>query len=1008
MKKNNFSLDFKVGEVIEGFKIEAIELLDEYQAVGVSALHLKSGLQLFHFVNEDPENFFAFSFRTLPSDNTGVAHIIEHSILSGSKKYPLKDPFQAFLKGSVHTFMNAMTYPDKTVYPAASVLEKDYFNLMGLYGDAVFHPLLTREIFEQEAYRIEKDKEGSFVPKGIVFNEMQGSYGDKERVMYELAYETILPDTPYRYDSGGVPSSILDLDYASFLQFYEENYLPDRCKLFLYGNIATRKQLALLDQEILAGFICEEATNQTLKAPLQSPWEHPKSFEFFAPADENDDGLSMALVNWMIGEVSTPREALSFELLSAVLLSHEGSPLYRELIDSGLGEDLSPLSGMDTDIRQGIFSCGLRGMKKSACKKLGSAIFAILKKIVKEGISKENIEGTLRQFEFRFREIRGGIPNGLRMLDRSLNGWLNGESPTLFLKIDEVLKELRSEIESNVHFFEDLIQKLLIDNPHWTLLVVSPSEKESKRLSVELDRAVLDCIQRERILDPNFPDSRVDSFYEYQNRPDTEEALASIPLLSRDEVCVDVESLPLTVKENLYFYECYTNQISYFSVIADVLDFSDEEIFLLPVLMRMMVSSSIPDFSVEEVANELSLLTGGLFSSAEMGSRVDGECGAGQVAKILFRVKALNERFDEGVSFVFRLLKESRMDDLKKLRDLLKEFYHDYKSSIATESVSYGILQARSSLSKTYYRDEAMQGLSQWALLDSWSHFSNSQLRGLAGVLDGLRRKLLQRGRISFSGTGDETMLPIHEKMTDLFMDSLGMDVVSLKDSFSVDPSLFDNLRRQPWFSCDFKENQLYFYQLPAGNANNVLVLPAVDGNHPLAKSMMVLSSLMNSDFLWNQVRMQGGAYGASAGANTAEGVFTFCSYRDPSVQKTMEVFRSSLVFYGETQVGQDVIDMAVITLVGKELRPKVPGTRGMVAYRRYLYGLTDELRQRNRKELLEVTGEGVQQAALWLLNHISQARTVSFLGVETIKKELSAIEEKKLKEEKTLFSLTV
>jgi len=983
-------ISFKVDDIVENFKIISIDRLDEYHSFGIRAIHQKSGLEAYHFLTDDSENLFSFSFKTPPSDDSGVPHIIEHSVLSGSKRFPIKDPFQAFLKGSVNTFLNAMTYPEKTLYPAASVLEKDYFNLMDVYGDAVFNPLLTKQIFSQEAYHIEEDKNGKYFAKGVVFNEMLGSFSDKERLMFEKSSQVLFPESTYRFDSGGLPSAIPELDHASFLEFYKRFYHPINCRLFLYGDIDTAKQFKFLDERFLA----QRDVKDGAVAPeieIQKSWDAPRSFLFNSPASDDDDGLAMVTVNWIIGEVSSPKKAMLFDLLSSILLANHGSPLYKGIIETGLGEDLSPASGVDNSLRQAVFTCGLRGVKPNDCEGFASVVIKVLEQIIKDGISKSVIEGTLRQFEFKYREVRGGMPNGLRMADRALDGWLHGKDPSQFLIVNRRLAELRDEIESTPRFFESLIEELLLSNTHRAEVIIVPDANETKVQADLLDSAVMKRVEIEKQKNPQFPKQEVEAFYRYQEQEDSEEDLAKMPKLSRDDLKRNnpeliLEEIPLDRERSLFFHNHFCNQITYFSAIFDLSGFSDEELLFIPLLAKMMSSSSLPNESVQTVAENLSLLTGGFYPFSESGTRVDGVAGDGKsdISTISFKVKMLDERVGEALPYILNLLKSSQMDDLTRLKDVIMEMRNDYLSSIVPEATQYALSWAKRELSPSYKQDELWRGLSQYGVMDICSDFNQEQLKRLASFLSGLRSKLLQVERFSSFATGERILVSTLTKHNNLFISDL------LLSDKQVEPFGIEKMvsERFNWYAKSLKSGEAHIFELKSGVAYNAMVLPAVRFMDKNSIPMAVLSKLLNSDYLWSNIRMKGGAYGAYSSINSIEGFFIFGSYRDPESASTLSHFRNSLEWVIDNGVDSEEIEKAIITLVGREMRPLKSYERGATAYRRNLYGITEEMRQERREELLGVNSDDIRASAKILLNQLDKAKVVILAGQELLEKE--------------------
>ena len=978
-------IDFKLGDIVSGFKIVSIDKLEEYNSYGIRALHISSGLEAYHFFTDDIENLFSFSFKTPPSSNQGVAHIIEHSVLSGSKRFPIKDPFQAFLKGSVNTFLNAMTYPDKTLFPAATVLEKDYFNIMEVYADAVFNPILSKEIFAQEAYRIEKNTDGNYFAQGIVFNEMQGSYSNKERLMYEYSYQMLFPDTPYRFDSGGVPSVIPELDYEDFLKFYANFYHPNNCRLFLYGDISSVKQFEFLDREFLSDIRASEG-NKVGDILLQKKWNSPRNFSFSSPSVEGDDGLSMVTVNWLFGENSSPRIALAYELLSAVLLSNPGSSLYKALMDTKLGEDISPASGVDCGMLQSVFSCGLRGVKEDDCKGFDEIVIKLLKKIVKEGIKKSDIEGVLRRFEFRYREIRGGIPNGLRMLDRAMDGWLHGKNPTDFLLVEKVLLELRAEIETTPRFFEDMIDSLLINNMHRSEIIIVPDLKESERESEKLAKIIETRVKKEQAKNPQFPIAEVENFYTYQDKDDNIEDLNKMPNLSRTDLPNDVRNLDLDIIRldgggNLFVHNHFSNRISYYSFVLDLKDLTDEQLLLIPLLARMMTSSSIPGESYHDVAQKVSLLTGGFYPLSETGTKVVDDSFGNDISNLSFRVKMVDEMIDDALSYVVRILKESKMDDFVRLKEVILEMKNDYISSIAPEGTQFALSWGKKRLSSSFKREEYWRGLSQYAAVDYLATLDTNGLHTIASILDSLRKKLLVKNRITFSASCDFAVTNKIKLISNSIFSSLPNESTEI-NSFGLESILKERFN---WFSCDANKGGISIFEIPTGVAYNTLVLPSVSFQDDLSVPTQVLSMLLNTDYLWSNVRMKGGAYGGGSSLNNLEGFFSFYSFRDPSLGSTYKHFNNSLTSLINGQLEFSEIEKAIITIAGREMRPLKPSERGVLAYRRRLYGISDDMRIQRREKLLGLTVDDIKRSADLLISKFNQSISVSIAGKELL-----------------------
>jgi Zn-dependent M16 (insulinase) family peptidase len=392
--------------------------LQEFKSGGSLYRHTKSGAQIYHMANQDNENSFAFSFHTPPPDDSGVPHILEHTVLCGSESFPIKDPFITLYKGSMHTFLNAFTAPEFTVYPASTVVEKDFFNLMRIYGDAVFFPLLRREAFMQEGHHVGLDEQGKAQRVGIVYNEMKGSYSSHESLLVEHSFRALFPGDPLSRDSGGDPGYIPDLTYEQFVDFHKKHYHPSNCRIFLYGDIPVQKSLDFLDKHFLSRF---ESAEPPLPNREIIPWNKPEIMEFPAPKGESD-GCSHS-VNWLLSPAWQPEERVALQVLAQILMGHGGSPLQMAIQQSPLGEDLSPVSGLELDVGHILFTLGIRGSARENAQAFKELVFNELQKLCDHGISDEQINGALGLVEFREREIRGGTPLGLRLMGRLSRSW---------------------------------------------------------------------------------------------------------------------------------------------------------------------------------------------------------------------------------------------------------------------------------------------------------------------------------------------------------------------------------------------------------------------------------------------------------------------------------------------------------------------------------------------------------------------------------------------------------
>lgn len=964
----------KPGDEMHGFTLVSVSDQKEYKGKGYTFKHNKTGLELFHLHNDDTENLFSFTFKTPAADNTGVAHIIEHSVLSGSRKYPVKDPFMALMKGSMNTFLNAMTYPEKTVYPAASPVEKDYFNMMSVYADAIFFPLLKKEIFQQEGHRLEFDEDGNLKIVGIVFNEMKGAYSDHDSIVGEWSYRSLFPDTQYYYDSGGEPEAIPDLTYEEFINYHETYYHPSNCRVFLYGNISSETQLQFLEDGFLNGF---EKRNVNAEIKNQTRWDKPRSIEFTSPLTEGEDsnGKTTIAVNWLMTDIGNPLDLLSLEVLSDILLSNSGSPLYKAIVDSGLGADISPVSGLETDVRELIFSVGLRGTDADKKKDFEKLLEDELTKIVQEGLVFDIVKGALKRVEFRNREIKGGAPFGLKLMGKSLRGWLHGYSPETTLEFSRWMEELKNNVDSDNKYFEKLIEKILLNNNHRVTVVVRPDTEHTGKQEEILDQRLRDIegtmdAGKEFVIKEESRALRL-----FQDTPDSEEDASKIPSLSMEDLPVDITYIDTNVSQigdiPVYIHDLFTNGIDYVDYNFDIQELSEEEQMYLPLFTKMITTASLPDIPYDEVARIFTLVTGGFGSFLESSAIHPHR----EILKdsVFFRVKFLESDYKQALDIVLRMFRESMLTEEKRIKDVLIEMKNDYLSAIIPSGNAFATLRAGSRLSETLRREEQWRGTSQLLFLHKISGNTDPvSLRKIGTILEGIRGKVLTANMLSINITasGEE----INKLQSYLEGILKGLPVGDVPEP---NPGFESNL--------DFKKYESLIISSPVSYSAQAFRSSLIESKDYGPE--ILISHILRTDYLWENVRMKGGAYGASASANGMDGIFSFSSYRDPNIEKTIEAFRTGLEVLASEGVTKEILEKAIITIVGRDVRPQSPGEKSLIGFIRKLYNITDGVRKTRRNSIMESDSGLLQAAAERLLESMSESSIVVMAGRENLEK---------------------
>lgn len=948
----------KIGEIISGFKLETVDNLPEFKAEGRFFKHEKTGCELYHLYNDDPENLFSFIFRTIPSDNTGVAHILEHTVLSGSEKFPLKDPFVQLLKSSMYTFLNAMTYPDKTVYPASSIVEADYFNLMSVYGNAVFFPLLKEEAFLQEGVRIQKTEyEGAAAYKysGVVYNEMKGNYSDHNSVLSEWSGRSLFPDTNYRFDSGGMPEEICNLTYEDFKAFHEKYYHPSNCRIFLYGDIDTEKQLSFIENNFLSDF---KRSAKLDPVKLQKNLGTPIYMEKYSHSDEGK-GTTSITVNWLLGDGTNSLNALQQNILSELLIGSSGSPLYLDLMNSKLGEDLSPVSGSDTGMRQIMFSIGIRGIAAEKKDEFVNLLFSSLKKIAEEGFDSSLIEGTLRLFEFSNREIKGGRPAGLKFMGMCLRGWLHDNHPSETLMFASLIKKIREEILKDEKYFEKLLTENLIKNNHYSVIVVKPDNsceiEENNKINIDPSREKE--IAAKKVM-----------FEKYQAAKDLPEEIAKIPVLSLSNMPEKVNTIDYSLKDGILLHECYTAGITYSSIFYDISGLDNDLKILLPLFSRFIGETGLPGIPYYEVAKMANLKTGGFYMSPESGTDSNGRYV--EFFEIYF--KSLSSGYEEATEFVFNLLQNGDLDDLARLKDVFMETLNDLKAYIVRHGNYTAALHGSKEYALSMLHQEQWSGISQLFYLQSIDPGNKKNLEEISLKLKKIRNYIFNSFKVTAALTTEENDMENHFKILSgsLFLPGKKYEKVS-DTSLECFLSFSDNFKPAKSGTTEGK-TVVDFIIAPSLVSYNFAVAPsAVIGSNEYVYEKIV-ARMLETGFLWDKVRMDGGAYGVKASANGAEKLFSFSSYRDPCIEETQKIFTESLLFLSnlcskEKAESYSILEKAIISSIGKEIRPIAPGSRGEIALKRAIYGITDEIRQQNRNIMLSTSVRDIEEAALRL-----------------------------------------
>jgi Zn-dependent M16 (insulinase) family peptidase len=935
---------------MHGFTLERCEPIEELRSEAAVFRHEKTGARVVHLFNDDANNLFCIGFRTPVYNNTGVPHILEHSVLSGSRKFPLKDPFKELLKGSLQTFLNAMTYPDKTIYPVSSQVEADFFNLVDVYCDAVFYPLLTETTFRQEGWHYDLERPDSLVNiKGIVYNEMKGVFSDFRSHVARKALSHLMPNTTYYYESGGEPESIPELTYEQFKDFHRRYYHPSNAFIFLYGNIESAKTLAFLDERYLSGF---ERKTVDSEVRMQQAWDAPRKAEILAPCAEEDDGTASVVMAWMVGESSDPEAALVGRILARYLLGTESSPLKRALIDSGLGEDLDDMSGFDSDLAQGIFAAGLRKTKPEHAKTINKLILDTLERQVAGGLDEELLEGALRQVEFGLREIAGGhFPYNLKLAERAYRSWIYGGDPLAHLRFETPLRAIKARRAERAGYFAARLKELFLDNQHQLLMTVIASAEQGKKLARLTE-------EQASLLSAEFTDEDRRRHWDLtqkliaeQKKPPSPEALATIPRLHKQDLPPRNETVPTEGgalgETSLYAHPLFTSGIVYFDIGFDCRAIPMSLYPYLSLYLEMMTRCGAANDSYEQMARRISLNTGGVSSSSICVTRAGG---ADELENsCMFHSKSLGARFDDMLGIMHDFFTKPRLRETKVLKDALYEMRNDLNASVVRSGHSFAVNYAASRLVKSRYVDEILDGITQLRFLDTLIKGGDFDLIGDA--LERVHALVVNRARSYVSLIADrpgEYTARIERFLEGLPSRPLDSSPMDFEPAASADPR-----------GVEISSSVNYVAQ--------VWPLQAIDPVE--AGQYALIARNLSTGYLWERVRVEGGAYGGMAMADSSHPLFACASYRDPNCLETLDAFRAGLELLAEGLPADD-IDQSIIGTIGKIDRFRTPHSKGLGETLALRAGKTPEFRQRLRESILTATPETVARRARAILDN--------------------------------------
>lgn len=951
---------------LKAYEVLKEEELQDIHSKGWLLRHKKTGARVMLIENSDENKVFNIAFRTPPKNSTGVAHILEHSVLCGSREFPLKDPFVELVKGSLNTFLNAMTYPDKTCYPVASCNDRDFQNLMHVYLDAVFYPNIYKkeEIFRQEGwnYHLEQ-KEGPLKYNGVVYNEMKGAFSSPDDVLEREIMNSLFPDTTYGCESGGDPVNIPDLSYEEFLDFHRQYYHPSNSFIYLYGNMDMEEKLEFIDSHYLSAFdslvIDSEIRDQEAFAQVK---DIQKSYP--VSEDEGEEDNTYLSYNMVVGEAADINLSLAFEVLDYALLSAPGAPLKQALLDAKIGKDI--YGSFEDGIKQTYFSIVAKGANLSRKEEFIKVIRDTLTKIAEEGIDKKAVTAGINYYEFRFREADfSSYPKGLMYGLDILSSWLYDDTkPFCEVQLLEGFEFLKKALEEG--YFEELIRKYLLDNTHGAVLSLVPEKglaaKRDKELEEKLEnyRKSLSDEELTRMVE------HTKALEAYQEAEEAPEALTCIPMLSREDIKKKITGLTNEehhVEDSLFLYhDVCTNGIGYADLLFEIHDFDVDTVHYLGLLKSVLGAVDTENYTYGELFNEVNARTGGIAYGIEVFD--DAQDTDAFRAMFAVRGKALYPEMDFMFSMIREVLTTSKLDDTKRLYEIIARVRSRAQASLASAGHSTAVLRGASYASPMAAFQDEMAGIGYYQFIEKLEKDFDSCKDEIVKNLRKVMEEVLRPENFCVSYTGERESL----------------DVVKAQAA-GIKKVLFNGQKPESVKQAPcIKKNEAF---KTSGQVQYV----AQNGNFrkkglEYTGALEILKVILSYDYLWINLRVKGGAYGCMSGFKR-NGESFLVSYRDPHLKRTLEVYQGVPDYIRAFEADEREMTKYIIGTISNKDVPRTPQMQGSISKTAYFSNVTEDMLQKERNQILGAQKEDIQKLAA-LVEAVLSDDQICVVGSET------------------------
>lgn len=930
---------------LDAYKVMEEREIREMNSRGIVLEHKKTGAKLFLVSNDDDNKVFSIGFRTPPSDSTGVPHILEHSVLCGSDKFPVKDPFVELVKGSLNTFLNAMTYPDKTVYPLASCNEKDFQNLMDVYMDAVLHPNIYHEkkIFMQEGWHYElESEEGELTLNGVVYNEMKGAFSSPESVLDRYTRNVLFPSTCYGNESGGDPAFIPELTYEAFLDFHKTYYHPSNSYIYLYGNMNMEEKLKWLDEAYLSHYDRKEVKSAV---DIQKPFEKPVEKEIFysiTEGEEEENAAYLSISN-VVGTDLDPVLYVAFQILEYTLIDAPGAPLKQALLDAGIGQDI--FGGYESGILQPYFSVIAKNANKEQKAEFLSVLKGTLWKLADQGINKKSLLAGINFYEFRYREADyGSLPKGLMYGLQCLDSWLYDGDPMMHLEYQKAFDYLKHEVEHG--YFEQLIRDYLLDNPFEAVIIVSPKKNltaiEEKKLAKKL-AAYKETLTKEELA---MLVRQTKELKLYQETPSSPEELLKIPLLSREDIDREGE-MPvyreLCLDEvKVLHHEMFTAGIGYLKILFSTDRVKPEDLPYVGLLKSILGYVDTKHYSYSDLTSEIHLNSGGI--SLSVSSYANLKEPENFYGCFMASARVLYNKVDFGCGMIGEILTNSILDDEKRLGEILGETKSRARMKLEGSGHSAAVARATSYFSPVSAFNDITGGIGYY-------HFLEETVK----EYEQNKKKLIEKLKEVIAAIFTSDNMLVSYTADDVGFSLLAPALAQLKTQLPKGegrrfPFVFDAGNRNEGFKTASQVN----YVARCGSFRNC-------GEYNGA--LKILKVILSYDYLWIQLRVKGGAYGCMSGfGRSGEGYLV--SYRDPNIAQTNQVYNQIVDYIRQFDVDERDMTKYVIGTISDLDTPLTPLSKGAKGLSAYLSGVTKQMLLEERKQILEAQAEDIRNLA--------------------------------------------